>query len=94
MSDLLDTVRGLAKKTDSKILMVVLDGVGGLPLTVNGDTELATARTPNLDALAQESQLGQLELVGAGITPGSGPGHLSLFGYDPLKYVVARGALV
>ncbi|MFD2608084.1 2,3-bisphosphoglycerate-independent phosphoglycerate mutase [Deinococcus taklimakanensis] len=93
MSDLLDTVRGLAKKTDSKILMVVLDGVGGLPLTVNGDTELATARTPNLDALAQESQLGQLELVGAGITPGSGPGHLSLFGYDPLKYVVGRGAL-
>lgn len=93
MSDLLDTVRGLAKKTDSKILMVVLDGVGGLPLTLNGDTELASAQTPNLDALAQESQLGLVELVGAGITPGSGPGHLSLFGYDPLRYVVGRGAL-
>ena len=93
MSDLLDTVRGLAKKTDSKILMVVLDGVGGLPLTLNGDTELATAQTPNLDALAKESQLGLVELVGAGITPGSGPGHLSLFGYDPLRYVVGRGAL-
>ncbi|WP_019586515.1 2,3-bisphosphoglycerate-independent phosphoglycerate mutase [Deinococcus apachensis] len=93
MSDLIDTVRHIAKKTDSKILMVVLDGVGGLPLTVNGETELATATTPNLDALARDSQLGQVELVGAGITPGSGPGHLSLFGYDPLKYVVGRGAL-
>ena len=93
MSDLLETVRGLAKKTDSKILMVVLDGIGGLPLTLNGDTELASAKTPNLDALARESQLGLVELVGAGITPGSGPGHLSLFGYDPLKYVVGRGAL-
>lgn len=90
---MLDTIRELAKKTDSKILMVVLDGVGGLPLEVNGDTELATAKTPNLDALARESQLGQIELVAAGITPGSGPGHLSLFGYDPLKYVVGRGAL-
>ncbi len=93
MSDLLDVVRGLAKKTETKIVMVVLDGIGGLPLTLNGDTELATAKTPNLDKLAAESQLGQIELVGAGITPGSGPGHLSLFGYNPLKYVVGRGAL-
>lgn len=83
MSDLLDTVRGLAKKTDSKILMVVLDGVGGLPLTVNGDTELATARTPNLDALAQESQLGQLELVGAGITPAPAPATSASSGTTP-----------
>ncbi|MBZ9751853.1 2,3-bisphosphoglycerate-independent phosphoglycerate mutase [Deinococcus sp. HMF7604] len=93
MHDQLDTIRDLAKKTDSKILMVVLDGVGGLPMTVNGDSELAAAQTPNLDALAAHSQLGQIELVGAGITPGSGPGHLSLFGYDPLRYVVGRGAL-
>ncbi|GGK27652.1 putative 2,3-bisphosphoglycerate-independent phosphoglycerate mutase [Deinococcus malanensis] len=93
MSDLLETVRGLAKKTDSKIVLVVLDGIGGLPLSPGGETELASANTPNLDALAQRSELGQLELVGAGITPGSGPGHLSLFGYDPLKYVVGRGAL-
>ncbi|GAA5437438.1 2,3-bisphosphoglycerate-independent phosphoglycerate mutase [Deinococcus aquaticus] len=93
MSDLLDTIRDLAKPTDSKILMVVLDGIGGLPLELGGDTELATAKTPNLDALAAQSQLGAVELVGAGITPGSGPGHLSLFGYDPLKYVVGRGAL-
>ncbi|QFP77975.1 2,3-bisphosphoglycerate-independent phosphoglycerate mutase [Deinococcus sp. AJ005] len=93
MSDLLQTIRGLSKKTESKIVMVVLDGVGGLPLELNGETELATAKTPNLDALAAQSQLGQVELVGAGITPGSGPGHLSLFGYDPLDYVVGRGAL-
>ena len=86
-------VRGLAKKTESKIVLVVLDGVGGLPLEAGGDTELGSAKTPNLDALAHGSQLGQVELVGAGITPGSGPGHLSLFGYDPLKYVVGRGAL-
>ncbi|GGJ87626.1 2,3-bisphosphoglycerate-independent phosphoglycerate mutase [Deinococcus aquiradiocola] len=90
---MLDTIKALAKKTDSKILMVVLDGVGGLPLELGGDTELATAVTPNLDALAKNAQLGQVELVGAGITPGSGPGHLSLFGYDPLKFVVGRGAL-
>lgn len=90
---MLETIRELAKKTESKILLVVLDGVGGLPLELNGDTELATAKTPNLDALAAQSQLGQVELVGAGITPGSGPGHLSLFGYDPLQFVVGRGAL-
>ena len=90
---MIDTIRELAKVTDEKILMVVLDGVGGLPMELGGETELATAKTPNLDALARESQLGLTELVGAGITPGSGPGHLSLFGYDPLKFVVGRGAL-
>ncbi len=90
---MLDTIKSLAKKTDSKILMVVLDGIGGLPLQLGGETELATAVTPNLDALAKQAQLGQVELVGAGITPGSGPGHLSLFGYDPIKFVVGRGAL-
>ena len=90
---MLDTIKALAKKTDSKILMVVLDGIGGLPLELGGETELATAVTPNMDALAKQAQLGQVELVGAGITPGSGPGHLSLFGYDPIKFVVGRGAL-
>ncbi|WP_293913829.1 2,3-bisphosphoglycerate-independent phosphoglycerate mutase [Deinococcus sp.] len=90
---MIDTIRELAKKTDEKILMVVLDGVGGLPLELGGDTELASAKTPNLDALARTSQLGAVELVAAGITPGSGPGHLSLFGYDPLRFVVGRGAL-
>lgn len=90
---MLETIRGLAKQNEQKILMVVLDGVGGLPLELDGDTELASAKTPNLDKLAAQAQLGQVELVAAGITPGSGPGHLSLFGYDPLKFVVGRGAL-
>ena len=92
-TDLIPVIQHLAKKTPSKIVLVVLDGVGGLPLTPGGPTELEAAQTPNLDALAAQSQLGQLELVGPGITPGSGPGHLSLFGYDPLTYTVGRGAL-
>ena len=90
---MLNVIKELSKKTQSKIVLIVLDGVGGLPLSLNGETELSTAVTPNLDKLALESQLGQLELVGAGITPGSGPGHLSLFGYDPIQYTVGRGAL-
>lgn len=93
MPDLLTTIGSLARPSENKIVMVVLDGIGGLPLEHNGNTELAAAKTPNMDALAQKSQLGQIELVGPGLTPGSGPGHLSLFGYDPLKYVVGRGAL-
>lgn len=93
MTDLIPVISGLSKKTDSKIVLVVLDGVGGLPLADGGPTELEAAKTPFLDALAAKSQLGQLELVGPGITPGSGPGHLSLFGYDPLTYTVGRGAL-
>ena len=93
MTDLIPVISGLSKKTDSKIVLVVLDGVGGLPMSPGGPTELEAAKTPFLDALAAQSQLGQLELVGPGITPGSGPGHLSLFGYDPLTYTVGRGAL-
>lgn len=83
----------LARQTDSRIVLIICDGLGGLPHPETGLTELETARTPNLDALAKRANLGYAELVGLGITPGSGPGHLSMFGYDPITYQVGRGAL-
>lgn len=83
----------LAWERGGKIIYIILDGVGGLPHPEKGGTELQIAQTPNLDRMAQQSSCGLLEIVGPGITPGSGPGHLSLFGYDPLSYDVGRGIL-
>ena len=80
-------------KTGSKIILLVVDGLGGLAHPNTGKSELETAHIPNLDAMAQESACGLTTPVMPGVSPGSGPGHLALFGYAPLKYLIGRGAL-
>ena len=91
--EILELIRELKQPADSKIVLLVADGLGGLPMKPGGKTELETARTPNLDKLAADGIQGASIPVKMGITPGSGPGHLGLFGYDPLKYQIGRGAL-
>jgi 2,3-bisphosphoglycerate-independent phosphoglycerate mutase len=91
----LDTLYSeLALKTGAKLALVVLDGVGDIATRQQGYlTPLEAARTPNLDALSRESAQGRMLPVAPGITPGSGPGHLALFGYDPLEFQVGRGVI-
>ena len=89
----LDVLRDCYTSTPSKIVMLVVDGLGGLAHPETGLSELERAHIPNLDALAQVSACGLTTPVLTGVTPGSGPGHLALFGYDPLKYFIGRGAL-
>src|SRR5215203_3192789 len=86
-------MRELSVKTESKILLLILDGLGGLPMDPSGPTELEAADAPSFDALAARSDLGLSLPVAAGVSPGSGPGHLALFGYNPLRHVVGRGVL-
>jgi 2,3-bisphosphoglycerate-independent phosphoglycerate mutase len=88
----LEILQKLVKKADSKIVLLVLDGLGGLPYHEGGLTELEIAKTPNMDALAERGICG-LHTLGPGITPGSGAAHLGLFGYDPFHYQVGRGVL-
>ena len=89
----LEQITALITPADTKIVLMVMDGLGGLPMTLDGLTELETAKTPNMNLLAKEGILGQINPISAGITPGSGPAHLGLFGIDPVAHEVGRGVL-
>jgi len=89
----LDFMKKLVIPAETKIVMIILDGLGGLPLELGGKTELESARTPNMDMLTAKASLGLTIPAGPGITVGSGPGHLAIFGYDPIHYEIGRGAL-
>ncbi|MFW6123943.1 MAG: 2,3-bisphosphoglycerate-independent phosphoglycerate mutase [Acidobacteriota bacterium] len=86
-----ELIKELCMETDSKIVLLIMDGLGDLPL--KGATALEAASTPNLDHLAKSGCCGLTDPVFRGITPGSGPAHLSIFGYDPTKYILGRGIL-
>jgi 2,3-bisphosphoglycerate-independent phosphoglycerate mutase len=86
-------IGNLTRPNKNTILMTVLDGLGGLFHPEKGGSELQVAQTPNLDKLAKSSSLGLTDPVAPGITPGSGPGHLALFGYDPIVHEIGRGVL-
>ena len=86
-------IKDICQATPSKAILLVVDGLGGLPDPETRRSELETARTPNLDRLAGQSACGLITPVAPGIAPGSGPGHMALFGYDPVKYLMGRGVL-
>lgn len=88
-----EDIRELTRETGDRVLLLVLDGLGGLPREAGGETALEAARTPHMDELLRDGGAGLQDPVAPGITPGSGPGHLALFGYDPLAYRVGRGVL-
>lgn len=88
-----DYIPPLLRKADTKIVLLILDGLGGLPIEPGGPTELEAANTPIMDRLAAEGTLGQTIPIRPGVTPGSGPAHLALFGFDPVVYYIGRGAL-
>jgi 2,3-bisphosphoglycerate-independent phosphoglycerate mutase len=88
-----NVLHGLIVPNSTKIVLIVMDGVGGIQVEEKGGTELQIARTPNLDRLAEVSSCGLLEPISPGITPGSGPSHFALFGYDPFQYNIGRGIL-
>ncbi len=88
-----EILKRLHVENESKVVLFIMDGLGGLPSGSEGKTELEAAHTPNLDALAAKGICGLHEPIGPGITPGSGPAHLSIFGYDPIQHQVGRGVL-
>ncbi len=89
----LNVLKDLTIATPSKIVLMVMDGLGGFPSGPGGKTELETARTPNFDRLAAGGMVGFHQPVGPGIIPGSGPSHLGVFGYDPIQFDIGRGVL-
>jgi 2,3-bisphosphoglycerate-independent phosphoglycerate mutase len=86
-------MKKLSRTSPSKIVLLIMDGIGGLPHPKTGKTELESARRPNLNRIARDSLCGLIDPVGPGITPGSAPGHLAIFGYDPVKYNIGRGVV-
>ncbi len=92
MADL-ELMKELSRPSESKIILFTIDGLGGLPDPTTGKSELEMANLPNLDALAARGICGMVDPIGCGITPGSAPGHLALFGYDPVSCNIGRGVL-
>jgi len=88
-----ENIKKLSRTSPSKIVILVMDGVGGLPHPETGKTELESARRPNLNHIARDSLCGLIDPISPGITPGSAPGHLAIFGYDPIKYNIGRGVV-
>jgi 2,3-bisphosphoglycerate-independent phosphoglycerate mutase len=86
-------MKRISRTSPSKIVLLVIDGLGGLPHPETGKTELESAKKPNLNRIARDSLCGLIDPVSPGITPGSAPGHLAIFGYDPVKYDVGRGVV-
>ena len=91
--DNLELIKSISIPSPTKIVLLVIDGLGGLPNPETGKTELETAKTSNLDKLAAEGVCGLSDPISPGITPGSAPGHLALFGYDPVSFNIGRGVL-
>ena len=86
-------IQKLTLQNDNKVVLFIIDGLGGIPTGLKNKTELEAASTPNLDGMAKQGVCGLHQPIGPGVTPGSGPAHLSVFGYDPVGHQVGRGVL-